>query len=398
MLDIWPAMPLIIEGSFSKTRGVDNILAALKYSDRVCDISIQIYRPLDMESLLAAMQRPFPELTGLKLWWLVCFGETEVIPDSFLGGFAPHLETLLLQGILFPGLLKLLLSATHLVHLTLGNIPDSGYISPDAMVAALSTLTSLKTLSLSFTGNSPQSRPDLETRRLPPSTRSVLPALTELYFTGDSDYLEHLVTDIDAPQLNDLSIHFFFRDSVFDTPQLIRFISCTPMSSALENVDIDFYHSHGRGQASVTFRSQKEGYIKVEFVCRELDWLLSSLEQVCSSCLPFLSTLEDLHILDHIPKFSPPVKDIIENRVLWLELLHPFTAVKNLYISEKNARRIGPALQELVEGRATEVLPALENIFLQGLESSGRAQEGIERFVAARQSASHPIAISTWTG
>ena len=391
MLDIWPALPLIIDarGGYS-TRGVDNLVAALKCSDRVCDITIYINKTLDMESLLPAMQQPFPELTKLYLCWLPEFDEKEVVPDSFLSGFAPHLETLLLRGIPFPGLPKLLLSATHLVELNIFT-PHSGYFSPDAMVAALATLTSLKYLMLIF--YSPESCPDLETRRLPPSTRSVLPVLKELRFKGVSEYLEDLLTDIDAPQLNKLSIQFF-HDSVFDTPQLIRFIGRTPMSSALENVDIHFLDLDN---ARVTFRSQKEDYFEVIFFCQSLDWLLSSLEQVCSSCLPFLSTLEGLRILDHISFDSGPVKDIIENRVLWLELLHPFAAVKNLYLSKEIPLLVGPALQELVEGRAADVLPTLENIFLEGLESSGRAQEGIRQFVAKRQSASHPIAISPWT-
>jgi hypothetical protein len=305
-----------------------------------------------------------------------------------LGGFAPRLEGLYLSGIPFPGLPKLLLSATHLIELHLYGIPHSGYFSPDAMVAALSTLTSEK---FSLTFESPESCPDLECRRHPPSTRSVLPVLRVLYFKGVSEYLEDLVTDIDAPQLNKLLISFF-NDSVFDTPQLIQFISRTPMSSALENVHIVL----DDGTAHVSFRPQITGYVDVSILCEGLDWQLSSLEQVCTSCSPFLSTLKDLYIYERT-RSQPDWKDNIENRVLWLELLHPFTAVKNLYLSEKIALRIGPALQELIEGRATEVLPTLENIFLEGLESSGRVQEGIGQFIAARQSASHPIATSPWT-
>ena len=81
-----------------------------------------------------------------------------------------------------------------------------------------------------------------------------------------------------------------------------------------------------------------------------------------------------------------------------LELLRPFTAVKNLYLSEEFARRIVPALQELNGGRTTEVLPALENIFLEGLKPSGPVHEGIGQFVARRhwQVTGHPIAVSRW--
>ena len=53
-------------------------------------------------------------------------------------------------------------------------------------------------------------------------------------------------------------------------------------------------------------------------------------------------------------------------------------------------------LKELVEGRMTEVLPALENIFLEELEPSGPVREGIEQFVATRQVLSHPVTVSRW--
>jgi hypothetical protein len=134
----------------------------------------------------------------------------------------------------------------------------------------------------------------------------------------------------------------------------------------------------------------------VKISCRELDWQLSSLEQVCTLSLPPLSTLEGLSIYEG--SFSRSHwQDNIEN-VLWLELLHPFRAVKNLYLSEEFARRIGPALQELVGSRATEVLPTLQNIFLEGLEPSGPVQEGIQQFVATRQVTGDPIAVSLWGG
>ena len=104
--------------------------------------------------------------------------------------------------------------------------------------------------------------------------------------------------------------------------------------------------------------------------------------------------LEDLYIFEY--QYSlPDWQDNIEN-TLWLELLHPFHSVKNLYLSEEFARRIVPALQELVGGRSTEVLPTLQNIFLEEVQSSGPIQEGIGRFVATRQVTSHPIAVSRW--
>jgi hypothetical protein len=157
-LDVWPALPLVIYGPMTSesTPDLDNIIAALEQSNRVCEVFLWSLAGWQLEKVLATMQVPFPELTDLEL---LSDGEAlPVIPDSFLDGSAQRLRYFSLRGIPFPGLPKLLLSATTLVFLTLFRIPHSGYISPEAMVALISALSSLETLELEF--RSPQSRPD----------------------------------------------------------------------------------------------------------------------------------------------------------------------------------------------------------------------------------------------
>ena len=392
-MDVWPALPLmILSYEDSLTRSVD-IVAVLECTDRVYHISIGGMVGLEFDIFLAAMQQPFPELTDLYLGVLQSFDKTvAVVPDSFLGGStgsAPHQEYLELRHIPFPGLPKLLLSATHLRALYLENIPHSGYISPDDMVAALSTLTRLNSLRLEF--ESPRSCPDPASRRPSPSTRSVLPILRFLTFKGVSEYLEDLVACIDGPQLRRLDVTFF-NDVVFDTPQLVRFISHTPKWKALEKADITLWNCDAR----VNFSSQTSRYgeFQVTILCKRLDWQVSSLEQICTSCLPSLSVLEDLYFEDSY--LQPDWKDSVENGQ-WLELFRPFIAVKNLYLSEKFASCIAHALQELVESRTPDLLPALQNTFLKGLKSSGSVHESFGKLVAAQQVANHPIVISPWT-
>ena len=87
--------------------------------------------------------------------------------------------------------------------------------------------------------------------------------------------------------------------------------------------------------------------------------------------------------------------DDIENTE-WFEVLFPFTAVKNLYLSEEFGPRIAPALQELTEGGMRAVLPTLQNIFLEGFQPSESVEEGIGRFISGRQLTNHPITISSW--
>jgi hypothetical protein len=63
LLDIWPALPLFIQGHIYQESDVDNIIAALERRDRVCKISLESH----LEKVLASMQEPFPDLTSLTL-------------------------------------------------------------------------------------------------------------------------------------------------------------------------------------------------------------------------------------------------------------------------------------------------------------------------------------------
>ena len=65
--------------------------------------------------VVTVMQEPFPVLTYLRIW---SWGESApVLPGGFLGGSAPCLQTISLQGIAFPALRTLILSANDLVKL-----------------------------------------------------------------------------------------------------------------------------------------------------------------------------------------------------------------------------------------------------------------------------------------
>ena len=197
---------------------------------------------------------------------------------------------------------------------------------------------------------------------------------------------------IDTPRLGLLSINLF-NQTVFDTPKFIQFITRTPRLKAFEKARVSFGVLGGMVDL---FSHTTSGYgeILVSIECRQLDSQVSSLGQICTSCLPPLSTLEDLYIF-RAPIIEPCWQDDIEN-TLWLELLHPFATVKNLHLSKEFAPLVVPALQEIVGGRTTEVLPSLQNIFLERLLPWGPVQEGIGQFSSARMAASRPIAVSRW--
>ena len=392
ILDVWPALPLLIMGGVYEGKA-DNVIAELKLSDRIYQIQLELNRyTTQIEELWTAMQVPFPELAVLSL----SFGDMShgpALPDLFLGGSASRLRYLALSSISFPGLPKLLLSCAHLVYLCLLLIPLSGYFSPEAMATCLPMLTSLETLRLEFDYSQP---PFVQESRLPPPpTRSVLPALTRFWFTGVTKYLEGLVSRIDAPRLFRMSTTF--ADVVdFDTPELNQFIRRTPRFKAYHEARLIFH----RGEALVRLQShpylgvgtgpRDHGMVEVKILCQVPDRQFSFLAHICTLSLRLLLTMEHLYIYEH--PFQPPGwRGAIE-----LDLLLPFTAVKNLYLSKKFTRRIAPSLQELAEERTTEVLPALQNILLEKFRPFDPVEEGIAHFISARQLTNHPVAISLW--
>jgi hypothetical protein len=103
-LDIWPALPLVIQGIAANPEESDNIVAVLERSDRVYEIYVK-FQSSHFQDVLKVLQKPFPELTTLHL--VSCIAAI-VVPDSILSRSAPHLRRLTLDGIPFPGLSKLL--------------------------------------------------------------------------------------------------------------------------------------------------------------------------------------------------------------------------------------------------------------------------------------------------
>jgi hypothetical protein len=297
LVGIWPPLPIIIrEGLHAPMPNDYDFDAAIAHRSRVCEIDLNPTRQ-HWKRLLSLMQEPFPALIHLRLHSAIpsddglALYSALVLPDEFLGGSAPCLQSLKLDRVAFPAFPKFLLSATALERLTLWNISDSGYFSPEAIVTGLAVLANLKSLTIGFKY---RSRPDQESRHLPPPTRTVLPALTLFKFRGTSEYLDDVVARIDVPLLDSFFLTFL-NEFIFDISQLAQFMRRTTRIRALNKAHVEFDYC----DVQVEFRpptltlDEKSG---LTITCRAINWELSNLVQVFTSIFPSIYTVEHLYL------------------------------------------------------------------------------------------------------
>ena len=354
----------------------DDIIAALEQPDRVRSIKLPVTSHL-LEMMASVMQEPFPALT--TLWLSSNDRNTHVLPDGFSIGPAPHLLQIFLEGISIPALLS---SANNLVDLQLKHIPQSGYISPEAMVLSLAALTRLDNLCIWF--KAPISRLQLRSSSL--SMRHVLNSLVTFKFHGSSEYLEHLFAQIDAPRLCSIDITYF-NQLDFHVPQLSEFVRRT------ENLDLSqSRHSHGRIHISspyIELGFQEEGHhvtrLTLRISCKWLDWQVLHLAQILGQSSTLVSNVDYLSIDENNLQAEPGWIDSVDDTD-WLELLRPFAVVKMLHGSRQLATQIALALDGVGEEMITEVLPALTSLSLED-----QPAKSVEKFLAARQISGHPV-------
>ena len=258
------------------------------------------------------------------------------------------------------------------------------------MVAALTMLTMLEDLTLGF--QSPASRPDQ--MRLPPITRTVLPALTSFIFYGVREYLEDFVARINAPRLHMIWTKYFNQLIDFEIPQLWRFIDRSEDNHQPRCCLVKFEDdaiSFSAGPTTGWHIPESESYegiprpIDVCISCEGIDWQVSHLAQA-------LNQISAATVLSHILHFSinsgsinRDPEDIMDD-IEWLQILRPFSSVQTLFVSKELAAHISRSLENTGAMMATEVLPALDMLCLED-----QPMTFAHKFIAARWESGHPV-------
>jgi hypothetical protein len=349
-LDIWPPLSIVLSHRLHYANGEQNQIAALEHQDRIIKILFPAQSGFTLHILSAFLQEPFPALTELELR-----GQFQLdLPEAFLGGSAPRLLSCSLCGIGFPGLPKLLASTSQLTCLSLYQIPDSGYIPPDAMGSCLATLPNLDRLIIKFSLSRSHPR---STSPPPPPARDVLPSLSHFDFRGSAEYMEDLVARIDAPCLYHFIVSYS-EDFNFIPSQLVPFISRSERIKERNDrvVELDPW--------SVVMTDGLGGRLEFQISFNAFSFQLEALERLCDNLSPFLSQVERLRINGYPSHQYAADMDPRQ----WLNVLHPFSAVHYVSVSAGMASFVVSALGGLGREEHEEVLPELDRMDFDALD------------------------------
>ena len=383
-LDCWPALPIAVQYGGAPyldppaPEDDDNIIAALKQSGRVSSVSLTVTGSLLKK--LSAISEPLLDLEELAL--LSQDNMQLTLPSTLRWG--PRLLTLRSTGIAFPSFPQLLSPCQDLIDLQLDEIPGSGHFSPEAFANALSGMTQLRSLSfhlLSF----PRRRSYLNFPP-PPEERILLPTLTRLKYRGTSKYLDSLAARIDAPRLEDLDITFFSQPTM-DASQLGRFIERTDMQTSLTQAEVQT-SAH---RISVFFTdSNTSTPLRLQISCKQLEWQLSCMAQVCDQFSPFLLRVEELSITT---KPSSELNEVGGEQ--WLKLIRSFGGTRDFQMANEHTRDVLHSLGQ-ADGGHTIVLPALRHLRIEDpiWFMNEPSWDALLLFINSRLLSGHPVQVN----
>ena len=152
-------LPLVVRFNARLSKHMPgNVAVALCYPNRLRAIYLEVTSSMT-GLIVEAIQKPCEALESIQITVRDAHGPSILVRNAFLGGSAPRLREIKLDGIAFPfsAIQQVLLSTNNLVELHLSKIPDDVYFSPEDLVTGLSTSVQLERLTVGF--HSPASRP-----------------------------------------------------------------------------------------------------------------------------------------------------------------------------------------------------------------------------------------------
>jgi hypothetical protein len=392
MLAHSPPLPLIIdyldESQDITAEDEENIMLALQHHDRVRRIRLKMPILNLRKIITVAIGEEFPMLEYLYIGNLANAITRLILPETFR---APHLQHLLLEGVVDPIGSPFLSAAVGLVTLFLSPIPLSAYFPPNDFLSILAVLPQLEILGIAFLYPIPNRDVEWQLLHMPIMTRVTLPNLRWFLFKGVCAYLEALLPHITTPLLEMLQI-VFFNQLTISLPCLRQFTTTTEKLR---------FHCARLKFDEKTFSvgaCPREWGAAIEPLfttvdCAHLDWQVASLAQISTALRTIFSVVEDLTLEYSRSSISPEWHNEAD-RAQWRELLRSFSNVKTLSVPDGLIGELSRSLQ-LDDGESpTELLPELKELsFPASSESNPDADDAFTAFAQARQNAGHSFVL-----
>ena len=391
MLSHSPPFPLIVYyggGRRLPAKDEQGALLALQKRDRIRSIDL-CASTSNLDKILAVMNEPFPKLEDLALSVKHKGWEDPPDPPQFPSTFqAPRLRYLDLNKMLNEEGLPQLPSLSGLQYLRLTGIIEPTDLPLECLVSSLSLMPQLKYLGLGF--YSPFFSDDIarEMVDLPNVKQILLPKLSEIFFSGDSRYLDGLAARIRSPSLEKFYVTFpkeptstlRHLSELLSTAENLR---CPIASIEFSGTQVD--------DPKVTIRMcgleptiecwPQFACFQIIFWCRPLNIQVASARQICAALTPVLSAVKKLHLYLGGAHWQPDREGDIEPAA-WRGLLRPFCKVEKLHIDPCLIWDLTLALGSNDVARSKEILPELCKLTRPDY---ARFREAFDEFIAGRR-------------
>jgi hypothetical protein len=280
--------------------------------------------------------------------------------------------------------------AAGLVILMLNPVPSSAYFSPNDLLLGLTLLPQLMILGIRFLSSTPADDVERQLLHTPIMTHATLPELRCLAFTGDSAYLEALLTHITSPPLESFQI-VFVNEPTNPLPHLQQFMNTEQLR--LTSATLKF------NKTLVFLGVYPREWLGLEpclmaVHCEPLDWQVASLAQITNTLRAVVSAVEYLTLEYSSPIWWSDWPDGPDSpdRAQWRELLRPFSNVKTLSVPKELIGELSRSLQSKDGESPMELLPKLKELSYPASDGSV-AGDAFTRFADDRQNAGHPFAL-----
>ena len=383
MLAHSPPLPLIINYNHNNhdltPEDERGIMFALEHRDRVRRVYLRMPVP-SLQKVVKAMDELFPMLEYLYIAPPTIHNAHLVLPTTFR---APQLNYLMLNHFGSPIGSLLLPTAVTLVTLSLQWVHPSTNLYPNHLFQALSLLPQLQDFTISLSPHVPNREIERHMLRMPIVTHTTFPHLRIFDFVGVSAYLEALLSHINAPLLEMLSVSFF-NQLRFSVPHLGQFVTPTEILRP-SRVKFLFHHKAVVMFIYLPVTALVHSY-NIGVGCEHLDWQVSSMAQISDVLSPLLFTAVDL-TLDYRSHTLSSWWHNQADRTQWRKLLGSFRHVQTLRVHDGLVGEVSRCLA--LDGEpALEILPELK-AFVCPMGSRG--DKTLATFLNDREVAGLPI-------